>query len=626
MLARLRFAAARKLFQPALALLALVAVMGLVGLQRGAATAPPALPALTLEQAVSVASDSPLFPATQRTEKVELPDDWSQTRPGYSGGVWYRAGFRLGGNTVPEELLSIYVERACASLQVRLNGYLIFSGSRSIESSSKSCSRPLLVTLPPALLAKGDNVVDLRVQGHALNRVASVESAGGLSRVEFGLQTALAANHSGRLFWADKWLEGSAAVLIGLGCIMLAVGWLNPKEVYFTYFGWLCLGWVMHSLGSRASELPWRNEVTEFLLSSSWAVLLAIAVQFFLSFAGLRSRTIEFLLAIQWFAMPLTLLLAGRSNLFLLANIWYCVIAVELISVMGIYLVVTWRQRPQDFGPMALVIAGGTIALCVELVAQQRLFAPASFPIGQAVVPPLLLGVGARLFLLFAQALHRTQADRDYLAQQLQLVTQQIEARVEQTTVQRVDQFIERERKRIASDLHDDLGAKLLTIVHTTDTSRIPDLARDALAEMRLAVRGLAGKPVLLGEAMADWRAEIMSRLQQAEIEGKWEDMSSDDEKVVPARVFTQLTRVLREAVNNVIKHSAATSCTVRCELDGRTLSMRVRDDGLGIAADMHRSQGMSSMKRRAKQMNGQCLVASRPGRGVAVSITVPLD
>ena len=626
MIARLRFAAAEKLRQPALALLALMAVVGLVGLQRGSAPTPSAFPVLTLERAVSVASGSPLFPATLRADKVTLPDDWAQSRPGYSGGVWYRAGLRLAGEAVPEELLAIYVERACSSLQVRLNGYLISSGGRSIESSSTSCSRPQLVTLPPALLARGDNTIDFRVQGHALNRVASVESAGGLSRIEFGLQTTLAAHHAGRLFWADKWLEASAAVLIGLGCIMLAVGWLNPKEVYFTYFGWLCLGWVLHSLGSRASDLPWRYEVTEFLLSSSWAVLLAIAVQFFLSFAGLRSRTIEFLIAMQWFAMPLTLLLAGRGNLFVLANIWQYLLAIELFAVMGIYLVVTWRQRPQDFGPMALVVAAATIALGVELAAQQRLFTPAGFPIGQVVVPPLMLGVGARLFLLFAQALHRTQADRDHLAQQLQHLTQQLEARVEQTTVQRVDQFIERERKRIASDLHDDLGAKLLTIVHTTDTSSIPDLARDALAEMRLAVRGLAGKPVLLGEAMADWRAEIVSRLQQADIEVQWEDLSSSAEQVVPARVFTQLTRVLREAVNNVIKHSAATSCTVRCELDGRILKMRVRDNGRGIAADLHRSQGMSSMKRRAKQMNGQCLVASRPGRGVAVSITVPLE
>ena len=52
---------------------------------------------------------------------------------------------------------------------------------------------------------------------------------------------------------------------------------------------------------------------------------------------------------------------------------------------------------------------------------------------------------------------------------------------------------------------------------------------------------------------------------------------------------------------------------------------MTVRDDGRGIAADLQRGQGMSTMKRRAKKMNGQCLVESRPGFGVVISLTVPL-
>ena len=104
----------------------------------------------------------------------------------------------------------------------------------------------------------------------------------------------------------------------------------------------------------------------------------------------------------------------------------------------------------------------------------------------------------------------------------------EMEARVEQLTVQRVEeltarrveQFTQQERRRIASDLHDDLGAKLLTIVHTSDSARIPQLAREALDEMRLSVRGLAGKPVRLDEALADWRAEVMTRLQQADGRG----------------------------------------------------------------------------------------------------------
>jgi signal transduction histidine kinase len=493
-----------------------------------------------------------------------------------------------------------------------------------VEPVTRNCARPQLVTLPPALLRSGENIVDLRVVGHPLERVAARQAAAGLSRIEWGRQSSLLAAHSTRLFWGVRWVEVSSLILIGIGCILIAVGWLNRREVYFSYLGWLCLGWVVMSLAASAPDMPWSNDVSEFMLCSFWAVLLALAVQFFLSFAGLRSRVIENVIAIQWVALPLSLVLAGPQRLFSMALFWYFLLALELTAVMTIYLVVTWRQRPQDFGPMALTIAAGELALIAELGVQAGVLAMPEFSILIIVLPLLFGAVGTRLFLMFARALRATESDRNRLAAELKSLTAEFDHRVEHMTAQRVDQFTERERKRIASDLHDDLGAKLLTIVHTADATRVPQLAREALEEMRLSVRGLAGRPVRLDDALADWRAEIIGRLTQAKIETLW-DHPADLSYMLPARLFMQLTRVLREAVSNVIKHSEASHCEVRCSIEDRSLVLTVRDDGKGIAADLHRGQGMSSMKRRAKKMNGQCLVESRPGYGVVISLTVPL-
>ena len=77
---------------------------------------------------------------------------------------------------------------------------------------------------------------------------------------------------------------------------------------------------------------------------------------------------------------------------------------------------------------------------------------------------------------------------------------EQAEARIEEVT--------QKERKRIAADLHDDLGAKLLTIVHTSESERISTLAREALEEMRLSVRGPTGKAGAPDRRAGDWRAE----------------------------------------------------------------------------------------------------------------------
>lgn len=604
-------------------LLFLLAAVGALTLAQAAG--PSDAPRLIIDRAMAVASGDSRFPSNAQATPVRLPDDWSQSRRGYGGGVWYRTGFRLKGNPPADDLVGVYIERACSNLQVHLNGALIFSGGRMMEPVTRNCSRPLMIALPPALLRAEENFLDFRVQGHPLDRVASRQAAAGLSRIEIGPQSSLVQAHTARLSWGGTWIEASSLILIGLGCVLVAVGWLNSREVYFSYAGWLCLAWAVVSLFSRARDMPWPNDVTEFLLCSSWAVLLAIAVQFFLSFAGLRSRVIENLIALQWVLLPLTLVLAGADRMFALALTWYLILALELAFVMGIYLVVTRRQRPQDFGPMALVIAAGGLILLTALGVQTGLIEPSPVSVGEVAVPLLFAAVGTRLFLMFARALRATELDRNRFSAQLQQLTVEFDNRVEHLTAQRVEQFTERERKRIASDLHDDLGAKLLTIVHTSDATRVPQLAREALEEMRLSVRGLAGKPVRLDDALADWRAETMVRLGQANIEAVWDHPDGGVSTTLPARVFMQLTRILREAVSNVIKHSAAKRCSVQCTVADGSLRVMVKDDGRGIAADLQRGQGMSSMKRRAKKLNGQCLVESRPGYGVVISLTVPL-
>jgi len=601
----------------------------------GAALAadPAAQPTIVLDKALSAAAGGSAFPKGVPTTSVTLPDDWAKTNPGHDGAVWYRVAFRFAEATLPDELLALYLDHACTNLQVLLNGNLIYSGGRMVEPITRNCARPLLITLPPALLHPHGNALDLRVLGHPAESVGSIRRAGGLSAVQLGLQSTLAKNHATRTFWEPAWIRGTSLVLVGLGCLLLAIGWLHRREVYFAYFGWLCLGWAVMSTAIWTQDLPWDNGATEFMLSSGWPLLLACAVQFFLSFAGLRSRMIENVLALQWVAMPLSLLLAGPGRLFVVASVWYALLAAELVAVVVLYLLTARRHRPQDVGPLMLVGVVGASALALELGVQWRATEANPVSITECLVPALLIYVGVRLFLMFARALRETVADRNRLAEQMHRMSTEMETRVEQLTVQRVEeltarrieQFTQQERRRIASDLHDDLGAKLLTIVHTSDSTRIPQLAREALDEMRLSVRGLAGRPVRLDEALADWRAEVMTRLQQAAVEARWENPEEALEQTLSARVFMQVTRILREAVSNVIKHSAATVCEVRCRVVGKTLEVRVRDDGRGISADLQRGQGMTTMKRRAKQIEGQCLVESRPGFGVVISLTVPL-
>jgi signal transduction histidine kinase len=244
-------------------------------------------------------------------------------------------------------------------------------------------------------------------------------------------------------------------------------------------------------------------------------------------------------------------------------------------------------------------------------------------------VPAILIVMAFRLLYRFEHNLAVVEAGRATLERRVRDATAEIERNFAQLAELRVEQVTEKERKRIAADLHDDLGAKLLTIVHTSESDRISTLAREALEEMRLSVRGLTGKPVRLADALADWRAETVSRLGQTNIEADWSHPHEDLDQLLPARAYVQTTRIMREAVSNIIKHSGATLCKVRCSVGDHEFGISIQDNGRGIPMELDgkldRGHGMASMKHRAKQLQGQCLVESGPGYGTVIRLTLPL-
>jgi signal transduction histidine kinase len=82
--------------------------------------------------------------------------------------------------------------------------------------------------------------------------------------------------------------------------------------------------------------------------------------------------------------------------------------------------------------------------------------------------------------------------------------------------------------------------------------------------------------------------------------------------------------------VSNIIKHSGASRCTVRCIIAEGDFQVVIQDNGKGIPMELDgrldRGHGMASMKHRAKQLQGQCLVESGPGYGTVIRLTIPLD
>ena len=423
-----------------------------------------------------------------------------------------------------------------------------------------------------------------------------------------------------------------------MALVLALLARMNRRDRQLPLLAALLAGWAVYAVHTLVLDaLPQFTVLRSALL----AMLTLLLARYLLGLLGWRRAWLDLALWLQVLAVPFSHLLVSDERQGPLADSWAALMAIEAALIIGAQLALRQRERQrrsldvhaqQDWRWMLGFSVTSAVALGLEALArlEPALFAGTGLHSTAGITVPLLL-LTLGLHAVQASTRGRDEAEAQLLAleQSQQEHLSAMERSFADMAEQKLEQVTERERKRIAADLHDDLGAKLLTIVHTSESDRISTLAREALEEMRLSVRGLTGKPVHLIDALGDWRAEVVSRLGQANILAEWKSPAEEITHTLPARAYVQTTRILRESVSNIIKHSGATHCTVSCAVLNGDFQVVIQDNGQGISTELDgrldKGHGMASMKSRAKQMHGQCLVESGPGWGTVIRLTIPL-
>jgi two-component system, NarL family, sensor histidine kinase UhpB len=600
-------------------------------LQCGGASAqePPAVQQFA-DALVAEDDGSNQFPAAASTRVATLPDDWALSRPGSDTPLWYRLRFDAPGARQSNAALGLYIERVCGNVAVQLNGQTLHAAGRTQDPIALDCEQPLLLPLPLALLQDRDNKLDLRLAGYALDQVASRQRAAGLAAPQIGAYDALHAQQRETELIKTALPQLASSALLMMGLVIFVLGWWHRRERHLLYFGALSVAWAAVTLRPWSHGLGWGRFVTEATLVSLIGLVALLAIQFLLHFARRRWQRVTWLLTAQVLLVPLSLVIAGPQQVHAAASAWYLLFVAEALLAIGYFLRVARTAQRRDFWPIMVLVLITALMVGIELAAQRLLLPTWWRTLPHVATPLAFLGMGLLLVHQVGRALRSAEELRNSLESRIRDSTAAMERNYAQMAELRVEQVTQQERKRIAADLHDDLGAKLLTIVHTSESERISTLAREALEEMRLSVRGLTGKPVKLIDALGDWRAEVVGRLSQTGVEGEWQAPTDDMPQTLSARAYVQTTRILREAVSNIIKHSAASRCSIRCHIASGDFHLKIQDNGKGIPLELDgrldRGHGMTSMKHRAKQLHGQCLVESGPGYGTVIRLTIPLE
>lgn len=187
-------------------------------------------------------------------------------------------------------------------------------------------------------------------------------------------------------------------------------------------------------------------------------------------------------------------------------------------------------------------------------------------------------------------------------------------------------QAIADERERIYADLHDDLGAKLLGLIHTADSPQQADLARAILQDLRDVVTRSRGTPGTLGDVLADIRAEAAQRLRTVGITLVWDEPDTMPDPPLDTERALHLYRIVREAISNAIRHAQAARLRVRVRADDRQLRLELTDDGSGVDALASRAgSGMRTMRERAAELDGDIRWTPGTEGGTKVLLSIPL-
>jgi signal transduction histidine kinase len=200
---------------------------------------------------------------------------------------------------------------------------------------------------------------------------------------------------------------------------------------------------------------------------------------------------------------------------------------------------------------------------------------------------------------------------------------------------------LERMRTRIATDLHDDIGATLSQIAILTEVAH------------QRAAGGRASEPVerigalsrVLLESMGDivWaiqpRNDHLSNLQQRmrrfaadvlsarNIGMHWSVSDSSRDLELNSELRRQVYLIFKESINNIARHSRATEVRITLQVLERRLALEVSDNGCGIVEQWNHDDGngLNSMKLRAAQLGGELEIRSAGGQGTTVRLRAPL-
>jgi ligand-binding sensor domain-containing protein/signal transduction histidine kinase len=208
----------------------------------------------------------------------------------------------------------------------------------------------------------------------------------------------------------------------------------------------------------------------------------------------------------------------------------------------------------------------------------------------------------------------------------------------------RHQQALEKERARIARDLHDQLGASLTQIALLGEMAEVDkDLPEEVESHSRQICQTSRETTRVLDEIVwavnpsndsLDGLITYFCKYAQeffsvANVRYRQEVPPHLPTTSLPPDVRHNVFLAAKEAVTNIVRHAHATEARVRLHLHPATFTLEIEDNGRGFAPSPNPARparnGLRNMRRRLEELGGQCVIQPAPGGGTRVAFTAPL-
>lgn len=542
-------------------------------------------------------------------QSVTLPDNWSRQRKEAQGLGWYRLQFELPAGQVTPQDLSLHIKRLSMTAEFYLNGHLLPPAMQVAEPMLRLWNTPQYRALPRDWLHAGANEIQVRLFAYR-------DYNGGLSTLELGPNADIHPVYA-RSFFLHTTLTAAAIVaLVVIGLLALAIGLRFSRDGSPFYLGLCSVAWAARLLNNYVQEIPldwfWWGWAMHSL--SGWVPLFMLL--YCHRYLGLQRRGLERAM------LGYTTLCTALMGAYLAAWIGKDALALLWLPfnlVTSIYmLTILWRLLRRSVGTTPFMLA---VALSFFLLGElhDRLISTASLEpwIGFEAaywrpVSAMLLAVAFCLLVAdeFVHAIN--EAKHSAVAQ---------------------ERALNAERERMNREMHDGLGAQLITALRGVERGalskeQVAQLLQDGLDELRLLMDSSDLGRNLHG-ALVAWRNQWDARLQAVGVNLNWQVDAALERLALGSDATLHIMRVLQEAVTNTVKHAHASEIHVRAQQQDQQLLLEIVDNGVGLPAqttDTHRGRGVGNMHLRADRLGAQLRLEAltAPAQGTRVRLTLP--